>query len=143
MPRVQVLAFLDQAVSASGWKPGDFLDHFRGQIDAVRNDVKAKIIAFAAAGLAIEFAAGNVRPVDFTAVPILKFVEAASPAPIAQGFPFFGRHLVQGFAFPERFIQWFFLHGRTCCCRERRSLPEVKRMRQWLKTGSIFVSILL
>ena len=93
-----VRASLKQAAVGTGFRhPGDFADIVSGQLQAFGNQCTAVLIFRTFAGFKIEVFADDVGVVYFAGVFILNFYQAAFAATIANGFPFFFRHVLQFF----------------------------------------------
>ena len=98
----QGLTGQEQLISAGLGHPFDLGDGLWGQRDAIGDMCLALGVIGASARFAIEQAAMQPRIGDVAAVFVLKLEQAAFRAAIADGFPFFGRHLFERFGFPER-----------------------------------------
>jgi len=84
MPCGQFFSFGQSPVSASPWQPAQTGNLFRGQHQAIRHERCALIIVCATARLGIQKITGNPGVGHLARFRILKFLETATPAAIAQ-----------------------------------------------------------
>ena len=101
VPPCQRFALAEAAIRAGGRQPIDLADHRRGQGDAVGHAAAAFDIVGTLAGMRVQQTAGDVGKTQQFGVFVPQLVQAATAAPVAQRFPLFVGHLLQGFGFPE------------------------------------------
>lgn len=101
MPFIQFIARCNQSVSACIWQPVHVGDVIRCQGDAARVALMAVCVDGAPAFGHVQKPAGDGGIVHLAAGLVLVFLQAADAASVAQGFPLFGRELLQWFIFPK------------------------------------------
>ena len=108
MPILERLICGAKAVSASRGQPAEIVDPPALELDAIVDQFLAALVIGALTGVAVEQFAGDVGKMIFAGIVILKLVQAAAPAAVAQGFPLAPVEACQGL-FPKRFS---FVHRR-------------------------------
>src|SRR5690606_11896686 len=100
MPCGQRLTLTPQAIGAGAGEPAYRLHLLRCQAHAIRNEAAAILVAGALPAVPIEQAAGDIGGIDAAGILILRLVQAAFAASVAQRFPLRAVELIEGF-FPE------------------------------------------
>jgi hypothetical protein len=102
VPPLEIFAGCKLAIGARRRQPVERALVAGLERDAVRHELVALGVAPAAATLAVQQLACDVRVHDFARRFVLKFLQAASAAAVAQGFPLLGRKLGELLVLPER-----------------------------------------
>ena len=113
VPGGQVLALADQAVTTGTGQPGELVGLARGELDAIRHLGEAVGVIAALAGLQVQQLARDARVIDAVVVFVLKLLQAAQAAAVAQRLPFLRAELLEGLAPPERRV--FSDHHTVSC----------------------------
>src|ERR1700743_1080983 len=88
MPPIEVAAFRYETIAAAWRQPVQRADIGRSQSDAIGNLVGTMRIIPASAETCIQKLAGNVSEIDFAGILVLKLLQTAARAAVAQAFPF-------------------------------------------------------
>ena len=103
MPQQQIFTLTDQAVGAGGGQPLKLVGLSWRELNTVGDVLAPVAVISAAAGFQVQQFAGDARVINAAIVFILKLLQAAQAAAIAQRFPLVLIQLLEGFAFPEGF----------------------------------------
>src|ERR1700722_17395640 len=101
VPPIEILALFDKPIGAARRQPAELRDILRREpLAVVDQGLPVRIVA-AAAGLAVEQAAADIRVVVLAGLLVLELVEAAAPAAVAQALPLDAGHFRQRLGLPE------------------------------------------
>ena len=88
MPPHEVAPLGDEPVGTGGWQPGDAVQGFRGELDAIGNPGLSFPVARTPAGYGVEEGARDVGVVHLGRVFVLELDETTAAAAVAQALPF-------------------------------------------------------
>src|SRR5690606_9424374 len=108
-------------------------DLLRSQADAVLHPLEAVVVVAASAGGAVEQAAADAGPIDFTGIFVLELGEAAFAAAVAKRLPFGCAHLFERPGLPERFF-----HRMDVARPGGEIKVRAVRRRDTVRTGTIW-----
>lgn len=136
MPVIEVFSFGQPTVGTGFGKPAQTGNLLGGEDKAIGYQNGPVAIVRATAGLRIHQVTGDPGVGHFAGPGILKFLKAAAPAAIAQGFPLPSAHPVQRRRFPERLpghlqARCFSIHDHR-----KRSLIQISILSGYFSFGS-------
>ena len=102
MPGPQILAFGQPPVGAGSGQPAQSGNLFRGQHQTRGHQSGPVAVVSASTGPGVQQVAGHPGVRHFASLAVLKFLQTAASAAVAQGLPLLAGHLFQGQCFPER-----------------------------------------